>query len=331
VNIRKTVNIRKVAGLALAAALTLAGMAGCAGAGGKVSADQNGQLPVKIGYTAPGAGYADLYVAADYGIFAKHGLNVQLVRLNDSSQLVAGLASNSVQIGVGVAQDSAAAILKGADLKYVAMSEPHYNLEMWASPENKSVADLKGKKIAVTSPGSESDFALTDLLQANGLKRSDVTAEFVKGIPAEVSALESGAVSAILTQPPQGTETREKGMVRLAELSNLDFPLGAYTVQGKYLNANRDVVKRFVDAEAEALQYVRSHEKETEASIEKYTGVNKPDLAKYAYDFFLNVWSQKPTVDEKLIKQGFDEAAQDAKMQAPADVSKYIDSSLAGQ
>jgi NitT/TauT family transport system substrate-binding protein len=324
-------NIRKTAATAVAAVLTLAGMAGCSSAGGKVSADQNGQLPVKIGYTAPGAGYSDLYVAADYGIFAKHGLNVQLVRLNDSSQLVAGLASNSVQIGVGVAQDSAAAILKGADLKYVAMSEPHYNLEMWASPENKSVADLKGKKIAITSPGSESDFGLTDLLQANGLKRSDVTAEFVKGVPAEVSALESGAVSAILTQPPQGTESRQKGAVRLAELSNLDFPLGTYTVQGKYLNANRDVVQRFVQAEAEALQYVRSHEKETEASIQKYTGVTDPALAKYAYDFFLNVWAQKPTVDEKLIKQGFDEAAQDAKKAPPASVSQYIDSSLAGQ
>jgi NitT/TauT family transport system substrate-binding protein len=311
------------------AASLLLGLTACGGgAGGAVTADANGALPVTIGYTALGAGYSDLYTAQDYGIFAKHGLNVKLTRLNDSSQLVAGLASNSVQIGVGVAADTAAAIMKGADLKYVAMSEPHYNLEMWASPDMKSVADLKGKKVAITSPGSESDFGLTALLQANGLKREDVTAVFVKGVPAEVAALGSGAVSAILTQPPNGTESREKGAHRLAALSNMPFPLGAYTVQSKYLQNNREVVKRFVAAEAEALQYIRGHKNETVKSIQKYSGVQSTDLAAYAYDFFLDVWAKTPVVDEQVIKQAFAEAAANAKTTAPADVTKYIDNSF---
>lgn len=320
---------RKLFATVAAATLGLSMLAGCAqNAGKKVDADANGNLPLKIGYTAPGAGYADLYVAADYGIFAKHGLNVQLVRLNDSSQLVASLSSNSVQVGVGVAQDTAAAIMKGTDLRYVAMSEPHYNLEMWASPDIKTFQDLKGKKVAITSPGSESDFGLTDIMERNGMSRSDVTGVFVKGIPAEVAALESGAVSAILTQPPQGAQTKEKGAHLLTSLADMPFPLGAYTVQGKYLGANREVVKRFVQAEAEALQYLRTHEKETEASIIKYTGVKSPELAKYAYDFFLKVWSQTPQVDEKVIRQAFDEAAQNNHTQAPQDISKYIDNSM---
>ncbi|MFJ1768557.1 ABC transporter substrate-binding protein [Amycolatopsis sp. NPDC088138] len=311
------------------AASLLLGLTACGGgAGGTVTADANGALPVTIGYTALGAGYSDLYTAQDYGIFAKHGLNVKLTRLNDSSQLVAGLASNSVQIGVGVAADTAAAIMKGADLKYVAMSEPHYNLEMWASPDVTSVAGLKGKKVAITSPGSESDFGLTALLEANGLKREDVTAVFVKGVPAEVAALGSGAVSAILTQPPNGTESRNKGAHRLAALSNMPFPLGAYTVQSKYLQSNREVVKRFVAAEAEALQYIRGHKTETVKSIQKYSGVQSTDLAAYAYDFFLDVWAKTPAVDEKVIKQAFDEAAANAKTSAPADITKYIDNSL---
>ncbi|MEV4143692.1 ABC transporter substrate-binding protein [Amycolatopsis sp. NPDC049691] len=314
----------------LVAASLVLGLTACAGggAGGTVAADASGALPVTIGYTALGAGYSDLYTAQDYGIFAKHGLNVKLNRLNDSSQLVAGLASNSVQIGVGVAADTAAAIMKGADLKYVAMSEPHYNLEMWASPDVKSVADLKGRKVAITSPGSESDFGLTALLEANGLKREDVTAVFVKGVPAEVAALGSGAVSAILTQPPNGTESREKGAHRLAALSNMPFPLGAYTVQSKYLQNNREVVKRFVAAEAEALQYIRGHKDETVKSIQKYSGVKNTELASYAYDFFLDVWAKTPAVDEKVIKQAFDEAAENAKTTAPSDVAKYIDNSL---
>jgi NitT/TauT family transport system substrate-binding protein len=278
-------------------------LSACAGgnAGETVKANENGELPLKIGYTAPGAGYADLYVSADHGIYKKHGLNVELVRLNDSSQLVAGLTSGSVQIGVGVGQDTAAAIMKGTDLRYVAMSEPRYNLELWASPDIKTVADLKGKKVAITSPGSQSDFGLTALLKKHGLTRNDVTGVFVKSIPAEVAALQSGAVSALLTQPPQGTETREKGAVRIATLT-----------------------------EAEALQFLRTNEKETLQSIMKYTGINKPDLAKYAYDFFLDVWQQSPEVDEKIVRMAFEEAAEIAKTQPPQDVAKYIDNTLLG-
>jgi NitT/TauT family transport system substrate-binding protein len=315
--------MKKLAVIAAAVALAVTGCAG--GAATKVTADSNGLLPVKIGYTAPGAGYSDLYVAADYGIFKKHGLNVQLVRLNTSSQLVASLASNSVQIGVGVAQDSAAAILKGAPLKFVAMSEPHYNLEMWASPDIKTIQDLRGKKVAISSPGSESDFGLTALLNSKGMQRGDVQTEFVQGIPAEVAALDSGSVQAILTQPPNGTQSKEKGAVRLASLSDLAFPLGTYTVQSNYLAKNRDVVQKFVQADADALKYLRTNPTQTEQSIEKYTGVSSPSLAQYAYTFFINVWAQTPAVNENLIAQAFKDAAATAKVQAPSNVSQYID------
>jgi NitT/TauT family transport system substrate-binding protein len=316
--------------LSAAATVGLAlSLAACGKGTAKVTADANGLLPLKIGYTAPGAGYSDLYNGVDYGIFKKHGLKVTIVRLNDSSQLVPALASNSVQIGVGVGADSAAAILHGSDLRYIAMSEPHYNLEMWAAPNITTFADLKGKKVGLTSPGSQGDFGLTDLLESKGMKRSDVQSTFLKGVPAEVAALESGAVSAILTQPPQGTQTREKGAHRLAEMSGLPFPLGAYTVQASYLQKNRQVLQKFYAAEAESLQYVRTHKKETSAVIQKYTGVKSQALSDYAYDFFLNVWQQTPAVDPKLIQQAFDEAAKNTHLKAPADVSKYIDNSLA--
>jgi NitT/TauT family transport system substrate-binding protein len=318
---------RMLPGMAVAAAV-LVGLSGCANQAKKVKADANGLLPVKIGYTAPGAGYSDLYVGVDYGIFKKHGLNAQIVRINDSSQLVPSLASGSVQIGVGVAQDSAQAIMKGAQLRFVAMSEPRYNLEMWAAPTIKTFQDLKGKKVAITSPGSESDYGLTALLQSKGMKRSDVSSVFVKGVPAEVAALESGAVSTILTQPPNGAQSREKGAHRLASLANLPFPLGTYTVQAGYLKQNREVIKRFVAAEAESLQYIRSHKQQTEASIQKYSGVKSQELAEYAYDFFLNVWATNPAVDPNVIKQGFQEAAQNSHTKPPSDISKYIDNSL---
>ncbi|HVV21972.1 MAG TPA: ABC transporter substrate-binding protein [Pseudonocardiaceae bacterium] len=324
----KRIAARTFAGAAVAVGL-LASVVACGNsADSTVKADSSGLLPLKIGYTAAGAGYADLYDGVDYGIFKKHGLNVTIVRLNTSAQLVAALASNSVQIGVGVAADSASAIMKGAKLKFIAMSEPKYNLEMWASPDIKTIDDLKGKKVALTSPNSEGDFGLTALLQQHGISRDTVQSDYVQSAAAEVAALDSGAVSAILTQPPQGTSTRNKGAHRLAALSNLPFPLGTYTVESGYLDNNRDLVKKFVAAEADALSYLPAHEQETEAAIKKYTGENDASLDKYAYQFFLNVWAKTPEVDQTLIQQGFQEAAKKTGKTAPSDVSQYIDKTL---
>ncbi|HEX5405199.1 MAG TPA: ABC transporter substrate-binding protein [Pseudonocardiaceae bacterium] len=318
---------KTIAGAAVAVGLLLS-VVSCGKGSGTVAANSTGLLPLKIGYTAAGAGYSDLYDGVEQGIFKKHGLDVTLVRLNTSAQLVAGLASNSVQVGVGVAADSATAIMKGAKLKFIAMSEPTYNLEMWASPDIKTLSDLKGKKVALTSPNSEGDFGLTALLDSKGISRSDVTADYVQSAAAEVAALDSGAVSAILTQPPQGTSTRQKGAHRLASLADLPFPLGAYTVESSYLDKNRDLVKKFVAAEAEALQYLPTHPTQTEAAIKKYTGEDDASLDQYAYQFFLAVWAKTPAVDANLIKQGFQEAAKKTKTTAPTDVSGYIDSTL---
>lgn len=325
-----SVSKRALAATVVAAGVLSAAVA-CGSGGGKdatVKANSSGLLPLKIGYTAVGAGYSDLYDGVEYGIFRKHGLDVQLVRLNTSSQLVAALESNSVQIAVGAAADSAKAILKGTDLKFIAMSEPTYNLEMWASPSVKSINDLKGKKVALTSPGSEGDFGLTALLTKHGMSRDDVTTNYVQSAAAEVAALDSGAVQAILTQPPQGTSTRQKGAHKLADLTDLPFGVGAYTTDGKYLARNHALATKFVAAEAEALQYLPTHEKETEAAIKKYTQVSDPSLDEYAYRFFLKVWAKTPQVQEPVIKLAFQDAAQKVHGTAPADVSKYIDNSL---
>jgi NitT/TauT family transport system substrate-binding protein len=324
-----SVSKRALAATVVAAGVLSATVAcGSGGQGAKVTANSNGLLPLKVGYTAVGAGYSDLYDGVEYGIFKKHGLDVQLVRLNTSSQLVAALESNSVQIAVGAAANSATAILKGTDLKFIAMSEPTYNLEMWASPDVKSVQDLKGKKVALTSPGSEGDFGLTALLAKHGMTRDDVTSNYVQSAAAEVAALDSGAVSAILTQPPQGTSTRQKGAHKIADLTDLPFGVGAYTTSGKYLAKNHGLATKFLAAEAEALKYLPTHEKQTEAAIKKYTQVTDPALDEYAYKFFLKVWAKTPQVQEPVIKLAFQYAAQKTHTTAPTDVSKYIDNTL---
>lgn len=262
------------------------------------------------------------------GIFKKNGLDVQLDNLDNSSLLVPSLLSGSIQIGVGVANNSAAAILKGQQLKFIALSEPVYNLQVWASKNITSVGDLVGKKVAVSGPGSESYFGLRALLAENGIPASKVSEVDVVNPQAQVASMESGAVDAILTQPPNGSQTAARGFHELTSLSNLPFALGTYTVTASYLASNSAVLKKFARAEIENLAFIRSNPTATIAAIEQDSGVSKPALAKQAYNFFLQVWAKDPTVSATPIKEAFAAAAKQSGVAAPADVSKYIDNSF---
>jgi NitT/TauT family transport system substrate-binding protein len=308
-------------------ALALAACGSPAATGGSSGGSSHNSLT--IGYTAIGAAYDDLYVCEDKGIFKKYGLDATITKLNDSSQLFAGLASNSVQIGAGVAQSTAAGVLgSDIDLRYVALPIPVYYLEMWGKDSITSPEQIKGKRIALTSPGSLGDTSLDAFLAEQGWSEHDVTKVFLKSSPAEVTALEQGAVDALVTQPPIGTQTGARGFVKIMDFTKYPAAANAYTVKADYLKAHKDAVEAFVKAETECLSILHNDSDAAIASIVKHSGIDDKALAEYSYKFFEPLWAKTPTVDPKLLAKAFQGAAKDAGKPAPADTSKYVDNSF---
>jgi NitT/TauT family transport system substrate-binding protein len=313
--------------LALALSVSLAACGGGSSPGGG-KAPAPGSMKLTIGYTAIGAAYSDLYVCEDQGIFKKNGLEVKLTLLNSSSQLLAALASDSVQIGAGVADSTAAGALKGVDLKYIGLPIPRYYQEMWGKPDITSADQLKGKKIGLSSPGSLGDAALDALLKSKGWAGKDVQKVFLKSVPAEVTALQQGAVDAIVTQPPNGTQTRAKGFTKILDFTEHKAAANAYTAMGPYLKNNRQAVAAFLKSEVECLSVLHKDKATTVASIRKHSGNDDQALAEYSYDFFVKLWQDVPTIEPALIQESFEKAAAKAGVEAPKDTAKYVDNSF---
>ena len=318
---------RRIAVIAAALAVGAGLLAACSSSGsGKTSKNSDGTTNITVAYAADGAGFSDLYVGVDQGIFKKHGLNVTIKQITPAT-LVPSVLSGDVQFAGGVADGTASAILKGEKLKYVALTEGTYNLQLWASDKIKAPGDLNGKSIAMTNQGSETDFALNSYLQANNLPDSTLQRKYLVKTPAMISSMESGAVDSGLFQPPQAQKLLKNGFHVLSSLSNLPYAVGAYIAQSSYLTKNPDVVQKFTAAETENLAYLRAHPTETMASIQKHSGNDNAADAKIAYDFFVNVWKKDPTVTPDLIEQAFQRAASKTKTSAPSDPSQYIYSS----
>jgi NitT/TauT family transport system substrate-binding protein len=294
------------------------------GSGHATEAGSGSLTNLTVAYAQIGAGYSDLYVGVADGIFKKYGLNVKLIQVNSSNNLVPALLSGSAQIGGGVADTGATAILGGENLEYVALTQGTYNLQLWVNKGITSVRDLAGKTVALTTVGSENDIALTTLLQSDGVNPSSVDRKYLVTVPEELSAMRSGAAVAALFQPPNAQPLTKSGGRILDSLTNLPFAVGAYMATSSYVTANPGVIAKFLAAEQANLAFLRSNPLQTLAAIEQYNPASTASGDKIAYNFFLNVWKKDPTVDPSLIQAAFDRAAAKVHKTAPSSVTQYI-------
>ncbi|HTU73604.1 MAG TPA: ABC transporter substrate-binding protein [Trebonia sp.] len=312
---------------AIAACGSGGGPGGSAAAGGSAAP---ATTSLTVAYAATGAGFSDLYVGVADGIFKRYGLNVSLVQVTPAN-LIPALLSGSAQIGGGVADGAAAAILKGEKLKYVALSEGTYNLQLWANKGISSPQDLVGKTVALTTQGSETDFGLTAMLQSYGISPAKVARKYLVTAAQMLSAMHSGAVQAGLFQPPTAQTLTETGGKVVASLSSLPYAVGAYTTTASYAAANPGVIAKFIAAEKANLAYLRSNPSQTMAAIQQFNSTSTAAGNKIAYSFFLQVWKKDPTITPALIEAAFARAAQNASTTAPSDISQYIFSAPAAR
>lgn len=309
--------MRKIVGIAAAMVVSAAALAGCGDGGGTTA---GGLTKIKVGYPSDTASYGDLYVCQEEGIFKKHGLEVELTLLKTSSQLLAALTSGSVQVAGGDGAAIASGAVKGTDLKLVELKLPTYFTEMWGKSDIQSVADLAGKKVGVTAPGSVTDTATRVMLKDKGLT-DGVKVVNLADLSALLAAGRNGAVDALVTAPPQGAATQKHGWHKITDMTEYKTAASVYTVSGQYAKENKDVVANFVAADVECLNFLKEPANR-DASIDaiaKYTKTEDRELAAYGYDFFTKIWSNEPVVDEELWRSALEEAAKGGNVPNPAD------------
>src|ERR1700746_3951072 len=126
------------------------------------------EIHFRAGYNALSGVMAPIWVAQDGGLFTKHGVSVDLKYLA-ATTAVQGMIGGGEEVGL-VGNQGIDAKLEGADLIYIASSLPVFVFQLYARPEIKSMADLKGKVVAVTQPAASTDYAMRIVLKRNGLE-----------------------------------------------------------------------------------------------------------------------------------------------------------------
>ncbi|HEV2009594.1 MAG TPA: ABC transporter substrate-binding protein, partial [Candidatus Limnocylindria bacterium] len=165
------------------------------------------------------------WYAFEKGIFRENGLDVDLQSINGGAQTSAALLANGIQIGQFGGAEALSANAGGADLVLVGNLAPVYPYKLYAQKAIKTVADLKGKRVAVSNAGGSSDIATRAALKANGLDPDkDVTILTVGSHANRTAALLAGSVDAGVDDPPEDAELVKAGLNMVIDIASQKLP-----------------------------------------------------------------------------------------------------------
>jgi NitT/TauT family transport system substrate-binding protein len=248
-------------------------------------------LKVKLAYGNISGDFMPVWVAQDAGIYRKNGLDVELISIDGGSRTMATILSGDVQAGVVGGAESLSATAEGASIKTFAVLVPVFPYLFMGAPEIKTVADLRGKKVGISSVGGSADIATRKVLRDSGLDPDKDVALISLGSHAQrTAALFAGAIQAAVDDPPNTTELTEKGFHSLYDLAGKRVASAQTTVVAKseYVAANREVIQRLTDSFVEAIAWTKKNRPEAEKIMRKYFGNStKPGFTE-ALEFFIN-------------------------------------------
>ena len=242
-------------------------------------------------------------VAQLKGFWREEGLDVEAI-------LIRGAVGMQALLGGSVDYTSAsgstiAAAVRGLPVKLVFVSSAKPQFDLMSQPSIRSVQELKGKVIGISSRGGSNDLMTQMILQKNGLvPNKDVTLIIVGGQEESYLALRAGRIAAALMTPPRPFMLQRDGFHRVAYAGDYmpTYPNGGIGVTDEKIKSNPAEVLAFVRGTIKALQFSRQNRAEMLKVMPPYLGIKDPALIEQLYELYLSRLSVDGSVDEPWMK-----------------------------
>ncbi len=217
-------------------------------------------------------------VGDDAGIFKKHGLDLQIENFQGGSRIVQALIANSIDIAIG-AGTQMAFTAKGAPMIAVCESTttlPYFSIGVpWDSPIH-TLAELKGKRIGVSNPGSLTDWVAQELDRKMGWGPDGVSRVMVGGgMAASSAAFRAHEIDAYVGGTSSFLVEAQKHIGRvLTPVSNFvdNMASGTLFASTHLVETNPDALRAFLAAWIDTTDFILTHKAETVQSWSKVTG-----------------------------------------------------------
>lgn len=205
--------------------------------------------------------------------------------------------------------------LEGADLTYIASCLPVFVFQLYARPEIKSLADLKGKVVAVTQPAASTDYAMRIVLKRNGLEPDR-----------DVKILYAQDINGVLTTVSAGNAAA--GIRSIVDVTSLKIPFLFTGVLSspKVIREKNEALTRFLRGYIEALAVIRKDNDTTLRSLGKFLKTSDQAVLESVYDDYKDVFPITPLMTSAEVRAVLEVAkSPKAKQMKP---EEFFDNSL---
>lgn len=215
----------------------------------------------KITLAAAGVGlpYLPFVIAQSRGYFKQQGLTVEIAVYSGGAKALQALLGGSADVVAGAYSNTISLAPKGQKLvSFVTQAVcPGFVFGVTKSSHDKikTYADLKGKRIGVSSPGSSFHMGVNYLLSRAGVKPDEVSIIGVGSSSGAIAAARNGMVDAIMTNDPVATVLEDSGdLFPLAQMRNAKDTQAV--LGGNYPEASIYSTKAFVDKNPKTVQAI---------------------------------------------------------------------------
>ncbi|MGE5169957.1 MAG: ABC transporter substrate-binding protein [Rudaea sp.] len=242
------------------------------------------QTKVAIGYSG-WTGFAPLTLAKEAGIFKKHALDVDLKKIPQKDRHLA-IASGDVQCAATTVETWVVWNANGVATKQIFQMDKSYGADGMAVRNNVAkIADLKGKTVAASAPGTAPYFTLAWFLKKNGLSVKDVKVVNLEPGPA-AQAFVAGQNDAAMTYEPYLSTVRANPKAGKIIATTLDYPMimDTFGCTPKFLADHPQAAQALADSYFEAIAMIAKDPKKSYAIMgadAKQTGEQFGESAKY--------------------------------------------------
>jgi NitT/TauT family transport system substrate-binding protein len=256
--------------------------------------------------------FTPLDVGIQIGIFAKHGLEIEASAFNGDARMQQGLTSDSIDVGIG-SGPGMAFMVKGVPAKAVgAMAGIPRNMAVMVGYDSpiKTVDDLKGKKLGVTTAGSLTEWIGKRIGTRKGWGPAGITTVPIGGMPPARAAIKTNQIDGYITSLEVGIsleEVKEWRVITSAAPFVDHFITHVFFVRDDVIAKRPQVVKAFLQGWQDTIAFMKNNKARTVEITSKVTDVSHSVIER-VYDEQIGIFSEDLTFDPKamtVLKQSF--------------------------
>src|SRR5215467_525387 len=255
------------------------------------------QEPRRAG-TIFSATQAPLWAAKEGRYFEKYGIkNLEVIQFSGGQPVTRALIGGDIQISTTGGAAVVNARLKGADTVIIARTVGVFPYTLYVAKDIRNPADLKGKKLAVSTVGGSGYAAAQYALRRLGLDPDkDIAMLQVGDFGTRLASLTSGTVQGTLLLPPFTLRAKELGLKPLYDLvgSGIQYPINQITTRQSFIKSQRETAKNFLKGLVAGLARFRTDREFGTRVLGKNLQENDSKILQETYDFWLKVFPKVP-------------------------------------